>query len=262
MQRIKESQMNIDDTYLRRYVTNLCLQVRQRQSPNLYFLFRREGCSGQYSYRWDTTSHLSDEAHEVQRFRQLQAKHLEMIMRLSLHVEMRDPFAEGHTHRLSGYAVAIAKELYWRQDKIEELEIGAHLHDIGKICIAESVLKKTDKLSSQELRQIRRHSRIGAGMLMKIDFLRPIVPYVLYHHERYDGKGYPFRLSGKDIPVEGRIMAVVDTFDALVNSRPYRKAMSPEMAIDELITQKEHQLDPDVIDIFIDVLRKKEIRAS
>jgi len=93
--------------------------------------------------------------------------------------------------RLSKYAVAIAKELYWRQDRIEELEIGAHLHDIGKICITEAVLTKTGRLTSQELRQIRRHTRIGAGMLMKIDFLRPIIPYVLYHHERYDGKGYP-----------------------------------------------------------------------
>ena len=90
---------------------------------------------------------------------------------------------------------------------------------------------------------------------MKIDFLRPIIPYVLYHHERYDGKGYPFRLSGKDIPVEGRILAVIDTFDALINPRPYREAMSREMAMDELILQKGEQLDPDVVDIFVEVLR-------
>ncbi|MDZ4383981.1 MAG: HD domain-containing phosphohydrolase, partial [Nitrospirota bacterium] len=98
--------------------------------------------------------------------------------------------------------------------------------------------------------------------LMKIDFLRPIIPYVLYHHERYDGKGYPFRLSGKDIPVEGRILAVIDTFDALISPRHYREAMSREMAMDELILQKGQQLDPDVVDIFVGVLRQGKIMAS
>ncbi len=152
--------------------------------------------------------------------------------------------------------------MYWKQDRTEELEIGAHLHDIGKVCITESVLNKTGKLTSQEMRQIRRHTRIGASMLMRTDFLRPIIPSVLYHHERYDGKGYPFRLSGKDIPVEGRILAVLDTFDALINPRPYRTAMSGDMAIDELNKQKGYQLDPDVVDIFTEVLRKGVTMAS
>ncbi len=253
--------MQIDDNYLRRYVSSLCMQVKYRQSPSLHCLFRHEDDSNRpYEVR-DSVAFIG-EAHEFQRFRQLQARYLGTITRLSLHIEMRDPLAVGHTLRLSKYAVAIAKELYWRQDRIEELEIGAHLHDIGKVCIAESVLNKTGKLTSQELRQIRRHTRIGASMLMKIDFLRPIIPYVLYHHERYDGKGYPFRLSGKDIPVEGRILAVIDTFDALINPRPYRKAWTSDIAIDELNKQKECQLDPDVVDIFTEVIRKGVVMAS
>jgi len=96
-------------------------------------------------------------------------------------------------------------------------------------------------------------------MIMKIDFLRPAVPYVLYHHERYDGRGYPFRLSGKDIPVEGRILAVADTFEALMNVRPYRKAMSSEQAIEELGKLSGSQLDPDVVSIFTELMGKREV---
>ena len=254
--------MYIDDAYLKRYVSSLCIQIKHRQNPSLHGLFRSEDGSMRFYEARDSVACLSGEAYESQRFRQLQSRYLSTITRLSLCIEMRDPLSGGHTMRLSKYAVAIAKELYWRQDRIEELEIGAHLHDIGKICITEAVLTKTGRLTSQELRQIRRHTRIGAGMLMKIDFLRPIIPYVLYHHERYDGKGYPFRLSGKDIPVEGRILAVIDTFDALINPRPYHEAMSREMAMDELILQKGEQLDPDVVDIFVEMLRKGKIMAS
>ena len=253
--------MYIDDTYLRQYVSNLCIQIKNRQRPNLYYLFRQEDETVRFCGVKDSVAYLSFEAHEFQRLRQLQSKYLSIITRLSLHIEMRDSLAAGHTLRLSRHAVAIAKELCWKQDRIEELEIGAHLHDIGKVCITEPVLNKTGKLTSHELRQIRRHTRIGANMLMEIDFLRPIIPCVLYHHERYDGKGYPFRISGKDIPVEGRILAVIDTFDALINPRPYRNAVSADIAIDELSRQKGYQLDPDVVDIFTEVLRRREIMA-
>ena len=268
----KECTMYIDDTYLRRYIRNLCMKIKHRQSPSLHCLFRykddignagdvMESASYQSPYVTPYISpHISsDEPHESQRIRQLQSKYLGTITRFSMLVEMRDLLADGHTARLARYAVAVANALYWRREKVEELEIGAHLHDIGKVCITESILNKSEKLNTKEFRQIQRHARIGAGMLMKIDFLRPIIPHVLYHHELYDGTGYPFRLAGKDIPVEGRILAVVDTFDALINPRPYRKAMSRDMAIDELRRQTGRQLDPDVADLFIELLHKGAI---
>lgn len=248
--------MHIDDTYLRRYVSDLCMQIRNRKSPNLQPLFKNNSSYNHYCKVEESAAFSTDDAYESQRFRQLQVEYLEIITRLSMCIEMRDLLAFGHTTRLSKYAVAIAEALCWRRERIEELEIGAHLHDIGKVCVEESVLNKTGTLTPKELRQIKRHVRIGASMLMKIDFLRPMVPYVLYHHERYDGKGYPFRLSGKNIPPAGRILSVIDTYDALINPRPYRKAMSDDRAIDELNRQKGHQLDPDVVDIFIDVLHK------
>lgn len=248
--------MYIDDTYLRRYVSNLCIQVRNRKSPDLQPLFKNNNGCNHYCKVEESAAFLSDDAYESQRFRQLQAKYLGIIRRLSMYIEMRDPLATGHTVRLSKYAVAIAEALCWRRERIEEMEMGAHLHDIGKVCVEESVLNKTGTLTSKELRQIRRHVRIGAGMLMNIDFLRPIIPSVLYHHERYDGMGYPFRLSGKNIPVPGRIMAVIDTYDALINPRPYREAMPVDMAMDEINRQKGYQLDPDVVEIFIEVLHK------
>ncbi len=260
--------MNIDDTYLRRYIRNLSIKIKYRQSPNLSCLFRqadvttelckvKEASPSQSAYVTPFIS--SDEAFESQRIRQLQVKYRDTITKLSTYIEMRDPLGTGHAVRVSRYAVAIAKALCWRREKLEELDIGAYLHDIGKICITEEILNKMERLTLKEMRQIRRHTRVGAGMIMKIDFLRPVVPYVLYHHERYDGRGYPFRLSGKDIPVEGRILAVADTFEAMVNVRPYRKAMSSELAIEELGKLSGSQLDPDVVSIFTELMGKKEV---
>ncbi len=260
--------MNIDDTYLRRYIRNLSIKIKYRQSPNLLCLFRHaditsdlceadEAAPVKSAYSSPFVS--SDEAFESQRIRQLQARYRDTITRLTNYIEMRAQPGAGHAVRVSGYAVAIAKALCWRREKIEELDIGACLHDIGKICIAEEILNKVERLTLKEMRQIRRHVRVGAGMIMKIDFLRPVVPYVLYHHERYDGKGYPFRLSGKDIPVEGRILAVADTFEALMNVRPYRRAMPSELAIEELRKLAGSQLDPDVVAIFTELLGKREV---
>src|SRR3989304_2199833 len=192
--------MNMDDTYLRRYIRNLSIKIKYRQNPNLICLFRHTDVMA-----YNTPHISSDEAFESQRIRQLQVRHRDTITRLSAYIEMRDP------------------------------------------------------LTLKEMRQIRRHTRVGAGMIMKIDFLRPAVPYVLYHHERYDGRGYPFRLSGKDIPVEGRILAVADTFEALRNVRPYRKAMSSEQAIEELGKLSGSQLDPDVVSIFTELMGKREV---
>lgn len=260
--------MNMDDTYLRRYIKNLSIKIKYRQSPNLLCLFRHtdvmadlcevnEAAPPESAY---TIPHISsDEAFESQRIRQLQARYRDTITRFSAYIEMRESLGSGHTVRVAGYAVAIARALCWRREKMEELDIGAYLHDIGKICITEEILNKSERLTLKEMRQIRRHTRVGAGMIMKIDFLRPVVPYVLYHHERYDGRGYPFRLSGKDIPVEGRILAVADTFEALMNVRPYRNAMSSELAVEELGKLSGSQLDPDVVSVFTELMGKKEV---
>jgi len=248
--------MDIDDTFLKRYISYLCIRIKNRQNPSLHSLFNRKE---DHVYQDEDNSkamYMLYEAHEFQRFRHLQARYLGIITRLSMFIEMRDLFATGHTVRISRYAVAVAKALGWRREKIEEFEIGAHLHDIGKLCVTESVLNKAGRLTLQEIRQIRRHTQTGASLLMRIDFLRPVIPYVLYHHERYDGNGYPFRMSGRAIPVEGRIMAMIDAFDAMINPRPYRKAMPADSAIEELNKQKGRQLDPDVVDIFIEVLNK------
>ncbi len=260
--RMKEFKMYIDDTYLRRYVSNLCVQIKNRQYPTIQELFRHNEIPNHLYAVRESAAYLFDEAYRFQRFRHLQAKFLGIITRLSMYIEIRDTLAIGHTIRLSRYAAAIGNALCWRREKVEELEIGAHLHDIGKVCIAESVLNKKESLTPQEMKQVKRHTKIGAGMLVSIDFLKPIIPYILYHHERYDGQGYPFGLAGKDIPVEGRIMSVIDTFDAMINPRPYREALSKDMTVDELIKQKGHQLDPDVVTVFIELLQKGIVTAS
>lgn len=248
--------MGISDSYLKRYINRLYIQIKNHQPPSLHLLFNYKEDRDYAGLVRDSYIYRPTGAYELQRVRHLQAKYLDLLTRFSMHIEMRDSCATGHTTRLSRYAVAIAKALCWRHERIEEMELGAYLHDIGKICVSESILNKNGRLTSREFKQVKRHVWIGASMIMKIDFLRPLIPFILYHHERYDGKGYPFKLGGKEIPIEGRIMAVIDTYDALVNQRPYRSPISDRDAIDELSRQKGYQLDPDLVDIFIDVLRK------
>jgi HD-GYP domain-containing protein (c-di-GMP phosphodiesterase class II) len=129
--------------------------------------------------------------------------------------------------------------------------MGGILHDIGKIGVPDRILMKRGKLNSEERSMMQRHPEIGARIIMEIDFLRSVVPFILYHHEQWDGEGYPYGLKGEEIPMEGRLLAVCDTFDAMTTARPYRKALEPKAAIYELRENMSSQFDPKVVEAFV-----------
>ncbi len=177
-------------------------------------------------------------------------------------LEARDEYTAGHTGRVTEMALETAREMGWSTEQLEILQIGALLHDIGKIGISDNVLYKPSELTEGEYGEMMRHPIVGAKMLEKVTALQPMLPYILYHQERYDGKGYPFGLKGNEIPLEGRILAVADTFDAMTSDRPYRNGLSEEEAIAEIKRNRGTQFDPDVVDAMMRVMEKRKLQAE
>jgi HD-GYP domain-containing protein (c-di-GMP phosphodiesterase class II) len=166
-------------------------------------------------------------------------------------IEMRDHYTAGHTWRVTLLSLEIAKELGWSAQKLRELEIGGVLHDVGKIALSDKVLNNPGKLSDEEYAHMQIHPEKGAALMRDSERLSDFIPYCLYHHERYDGKGYPHGLQGENIPIEGRVVAVADAFDAMTSNRPYRPARDPESAVEELKANKGKQFDPVCVDAFV-----------
>ena len=177
-------------------------------------------------------------------------------------VEARDQYTEGHSHRVGEIALKIAKELKYNDFKMEQLRIASILHDVGKIGVLDSILHKPTSLTEEEFNIIKQHPQKGHDILNQIKNLDNIKPIVLHHHERYDGKGYPRGIKGENIPIEGRCLGIVDAFDAMITDRPYRKGLSIEAAIQELIRCSGTQFDPKLTEIFIKLYREGEISVA
>jgi HD-GYP domain-containing protein (c-di-GMP phosphodiesterase class II) len=161
-----------------------------------------------------------------------------------------DPSLEFHAARVGAHADAIARRLGWSDERLGELSLGAALHDVGKLNLRRSVLTKPGRLSEDEIAEIRAHPVEGAWLIAGLSPLATALPYVLFHHERWDGGGYPTRRSGYQIPIEGRLLAVVDAFDAMTSTRPYRDAQDPDWALGEVERCAGTQFDPDIAAAF------------
>jgi putative two-component system response regulator len=181
---------------------------------------------------------------------QLKVAYKASLLALANAIEARDQYTHDHVMRISAYARAIAKELAWDTARCEILEFGAILHDIGKLDVPISILLKPGRLTPEEMEQMRRHPVHGTHMIAGIEYLAPAVPIILHHHEAWDGSGYPDGLKGMDIPAGARLLAVVDSFDAMTSSRPYRPAILPEAAYDEICSLAGHQYDPTMVEAF------------
>jgi putative two-component system response regulator len=177
--------------------------------------------------------------------------HLQTVIMLANVIETRDPYTAGHLERVRRLALNLALALNWNTEDIAILEFGAILHDIGKIVVPSQVLKKTGPLTEDEWLLMRQHPKIGAKMLEGVDHLKAAIPYVLNHHEWWDGSGYPSGLVGEKIPREGRLLAIVDAFDAMTTTRPYHHSMPATDALDELARYRSAYFDPVMVDAFL-----------
>lgn len=188
----------------------------------------------------------------------LEKSYLESIEVLRRTVEVKDVYTRGHSDRVSEYSLLIGKKLNLPPKQMKTLKIGALFHDIGKIGIPDAILLKTDKLTDDEYSEIKNHPAIGAHILSNASIFADIIPIVKHHHERYDGKGYPARLAGEDIPYLARIVAVADTFDAMTSRRSYRQALDFDYTMNEIERCKGTQFDPAIADVFLEILRTNQ----
>lgn len=187
----------------------------------------------------------------------IEKAYLESIETLRFTVEAKDNYTRGHSDRVSEYSVLIGKKLGLSNKDLETLKIGGLFHDIGKIGISDSILLKNGKLTDKEYNEIKSHPIIGKNILSNAAIFQDIIPIVLYHHERYDGKGYPYGLADKDIPLLARIVAVADAFDAMTSRRSYRNELDIEFVKEELKSKMGTQFDPVVATTFLDVLNNE-----
>lgn len=184
------------------------------------------------------------------RLAQLRESYEATLTMLANAIEVRDQYTRGHVERVTSYAVIIAEEMRPEKQFVEAVRFGAILHDIGKIHVRESVLRKERGLTEEEWHELSQHPVTGAEMIKDIPYLVQAVPAVRYHHERWDGKGYPEGLSGIQIPLPARIVAVADSLDAMTTSRPYRKAVSSAHAYEEIVNNAGIRYDPSVVHAF------------
>ncbi len=173
------------------------------------------------------------------------------IQSLSAAIDAKDPYTKGHSSRVAAYATALAHEMGWPAEKVEILQYVALIHDLGKVAVPETILKKEGKLTADEFAQMREHSLIGANIIKEIKFLPGGADIIKHHHERWDGKGYPDGLEGELIPEGARILAVADAFDAMTSDRSYRKALGFIAAVQEIKECARSQFDPHMAATFI-----------
>jgi putative two-component system response regulator len=191
----------------------------------------------------------------LERSRQLRVVRLREAYEASLTmlanaIEARDQYTRGHVERVTAYAMLLAKQLGWQGKRLEDLRFGAILHDIGKIHVRETTLRKNGPLNQSEWDEIRQHPTIGASMVKDIPYLQPAIPAIQYHHEQWSGNGYPHGLAGEEIPIMARIVSVADAFDAMTTTRAYQKARTLQEAYEEILKGSKNRYDPTIVSAF------------
>jgi HD-GYP domain-containing protein (c-di-GMP phosphodiesterase class II) len=181
----------------------------------------------------------------------LKKAHLDSVKMLVEAIDAKDSYTRGHSDRVRKWSVALAEKLGFSEKRLESLEFGALLHDIGMIGIKDEVLQKPDPLNSMEYEHIQEHPLIGVKIVEGGSSFKDEIPMIRHHHERFDGSGYPDGLVGENIPLEARIISIADAFDAMSSLRPYRREMSQEDALVEMEKGKGKQFDPKILEIFI-----------
>ncbi len=192
----------------------------------------------------------------IKLYEDLKATFLDTVEALSYAIELKDPYTRGHSRRVANYAMAIARRMGLPRKTIETIEIAALLHDIGKIGVRGAVLNKPTRLTRDEYEEIMKHPVLGEELVKKIRHMKYISKIIRHHHEHYGGGGYPDGLKGEEIPLESRIIAVADAFDAMTSDRPYRRALSVSKAIEILEKNENMQWDPKIVRVAVEVFRE------
>jgi len=192
-------------------------------------------------------------------YQDLKKNFVNSIQALAYALEAKDPYTRGHSEIVAQYSVKIARQMGFSEDRIEPLRQTCLLHDIGKIGVVPDILEKHGLPNQDEWQAVRKHPLIGDNIVRPLNLPNPIRSVIRNHHERFDGRGYPDGLVGTQIPVEARIVAVADAYDAMVSSRPYRTAMSPKRALMELERNAGNQFDPEVVRAFRSVIGKESV---
>ena len=186
--------------------------------------------------------------------KKLEKAYMDIIQTIRATVEAKDSYTRGHSDRVSAYSVLIGKYLGLSDSELEDLRVGGLFHDVGKIGIPDTILLKNGKLTDEEYAEIKKHPMIGVQILGDCDVFKNIIPFVKYHHERFDGRGYPEGLSGENIPYMARIAAVADSFDAMSSKRVYRDSLPKEVVRDEIMKNLGTQFDPHIGSVFLDII--------
>lgn len=182
---------------------------------------------------------------------------LEFIYAFSKAIEARDYYTGKHAEKMIDIVRGIGSQLGLAKKDIANLEHAAVLHDLGKIGIDDKILRKKGRLTKREYNEIKKHPRIGAEIIRSIHFLKDVVPLILYHHERYDGKGYTSGLKGENIPIGARILAIADVYQALISDRPYRRAYTKPKALEMIKKASGTQFDPAIVKALLKSLKSK-----
>ncbi len=202
---------------------------------------------------------LDDLKHDLNKSEAELINSIKMLVRI---INAKDKYTFGHSERVGRYAVSIAEAMGLPPEEVKTIRMGAFLHDVGKIEISRGILMKKGPLTEEEFETVRQHPIWGAGIIKAVESLHPTLPLIKYHHERFDGTGYPLGLKGKQIPLHARIMAVADSFDAMTSNRPYTKSKNLNEALDELRRCAGTQFDHEVVEVFLGILQEEKIKVG
>lgn len=246
--------LQIPEVVIKSHVDMLLKEIILTMSGGLLVLFLlliRILYSASKTLRNQNNELINQKAEIETAYKQLSDSYRNTISALSNAVDARDAYTAGHSERVTKISLLIGENLGLSADEMKKLEYAALFHDIGKIGIPDHILLKNSKLTDEEFAIIQKHPEMGVNILKSIEFLDDILPIIMHHHERYIGNGYPDKLSGERIPLCSKIISVADTYDAMTSNRPYRKKLQHEVAVDEILRNKQVQFDARIVDAFL-----------
>jgi putative nucleotidyltransferase with HDIG domain len=211
----------------------------------------------------EMTTLITKQREQLSEFaRNLEDAYVSTVKVLAAAIDAKDPYTHGHSARISHLSIQLAGRLGLSKEEVEELEVTCLFHDVGKMRIPDSILRKTGKLNASEKREIMLHTEYGAEILSKAPSLHKFIPAVKHHHEWYNGEGYPEGLCGEEIPLFAAIISIADAFDAMTSNRPYCKALSEKEALKRLINSSGRQFDPWLVKLFVDMIENQNVLLS